>query len=169
MGAIGLDVWKLGIQLIAFIAFILILRKTALTPIVTMLDKRQDRIRESIEAAQRMQAEMQATAARNEEILVQARQEAQQILGTAREAGDATLARAREEADKQANEYLTRAQATLRAETEQARLQLRKEVADLAVSAATKIVRKELDASSQARLIEETLSEAASGSNGAAA
>lgn len=161
MGAIGLDGWKLGIQLIAFIAFILILRKTALTPIVTMLDKRQDRIRESMEAAQRMQKEMQATAARNEEILAAARHEAQQILTNAREAGEATIARARDEAGKQADDFMNRAQATLRAETEQARQQLRQEVADLAVAAATKIVRKELDASSQSRLIEETLSEAA--------
>ena len=34
------------------------------------------------------------------------------------------------------------------------------EIADLAVTAATKIVRKELDPAAQARLIEETLSEA---------
>jgi F-type H+-transporting ATPase subunit b len=48
----------------------------------------------------------------------------------------------------------------LRAETEQARHQLRQEVADLAVTAATKIVRKELDPATQTRLIEETLAEA---------
>ena len=46
-------------------------------------------------------------------------------------------------------------------------MQLRQEVADLAINAATKIVRKELDPASQARLIEETLAEAgASRSNG---
>ena len=114
-----------------------------------------------------MQAEMQATAARNEETLAEARREAQAILTSAREAGEATLARARDEAGKQAGEYLARAESTLRAETEQARQQLRQEVADLAVSAATKIVRKELDPAAQARLIEETLSEATGRTSGA--
>lgn len=161
MGDLGIDGWKLGVQLVSFVVFVVLLWRLALGPIVAMLDKRQERIRESMEAAQRMQAEMQATAARNEEILAEARKEAQAILTNAREAGEATLARAREEAGKQAEEYLARAEATLRAETEQARLQLRQEVADLAVTAAAKIVRKELDPATQTRLIEETLAEAA--------
>jgi F-type H+-transporting ATPase subunit b len=168
MGDLGISGWKLIVQLVAFIVFIILMWRLALGPIVAMLDKRQEKIRESMEAAQRMQTEMQATAARNEEILAEARREAQAILTLAREQGDATLARARDEAGKQAEEYLARAESTLRAETEQARLQLRQEIADLAVSAATKIVRKELDPAAQTRLIEETLSEAAGGRTGGA-
>ncbi len=102
MGAIGLDGWKLAIQFVAFVIFILVLRKYALGPIVASLDKRQDRIRESMEAAQRMQVELQATAARNEETLAEARREAQQILVNAREAGEATVARAQAEAQSYA-------------------------------------------------------------------
>jgi len=165
MAQLGIDGWKLIVQIVAFLIFVFLLRKYALTPIVQTLDKRQDRIREGMEAAQRMQAEMQATATRNEQILVEARQEAQAILNQARDAGDATVARARDEAQKQAEIELTKAQATLRAENEQSRLLLRQEVADLAISAATKIVRKELDSATQKRLIEETLSEATGGPN----
>jgi F-type H+-transporting ATPase subunit b len=168
MGALGVDGWKLAVQIIAFIIFILLLWRLALGPILRVLDERQLRIRESMEAAQRMQDEMQATATRNEEILREARQEGQRILTQARETGDATIARAQEEANRQADEYLARAQATLRAETEQARQQLRQEVADLAVMAAGKIVRKELDPAAQAKLIEDTLAEASGGrTNGA--
>jgi F-type H+-transporting ATPase subunit b len=168
MGALGVDGWKLAVQIIAFIIFILLLWRLALGPILRVLDERQLRIRESMEAAQRMQDEMQATATRNEEILREARQEGQRILTQARETGDATIARAQEEANRQADEYLARAQATVRAETEQARQQLRQEVADLAVMAAGKIVRKELDPAAQAKLIEDTLAEASGGrTNGA--
>jgi F-type H+-transporting ATPase subunit b len=167
MSSLGIDGWKLAVQLVAFLIFIVLLWRVALGPITKVLDERQQRIRESMEAAQKMQAELQATAVRNEEVLREARQESQQIIVNAREAADATLVRAREEAGKQAEEYLARAESTLRAETEQARQQLRQEVADLAVTAATKIVRKELDPASQARLIEETLAEAgAPASNG---
>lgn len=161
MDALGLSGWKLIVQIVSFLVFIVLLWRLGGGPIVKMLDQRQEKIREGMEAADRMQAELQATAAKNEEVLRQARADAQQILTEARATGDAQIARAKEEADKQAEDYLNRARQTLQAETESARQQLRQEVADLAVSAATKIVRKELDPATQARLIEETLSEAA--------
>ena len=160
MGGLGINGWSLIVQLVAFMIFIYLLWRYALGPIVALLDQRSDRIRESMEAAQRMQAELQATAARNEEVLAEARREAQQIVSNAREAGDAAIARARQEAGAQAKEYLGRAESTLRQETEQARQQLRQEVADLAVTAAGRIVRKELDPATQSRLIQETLAEA---------
>jgi F-type H+-transporting ATPase subunit b len=165
MGDLGIDGWKLIVQLIAFLGFIALLWKYALGPIVNMIDSRTAKIEESMSAAEKMQADLKATAARNEEALLEARRDAQQIVNNAREASEALLNKAREDAGKQADEYLARAQASLRSETEQARLQLRQELADLAVSAAGKIVRKELDPATQASLIEETLAEATA-SNG---
>jgi F-type H+-transporting ATPase subunit b len=160
MGDLGISGWKLIVQLVSFAIFIILLWKLGGGPIARLLDQREEKIREGMEAADRMKAEMEATAARNEEVLRQARADAQQILVDARATGDAQIARAKEEAERQGEEYLTRARQTLQSETETARQQLRQEIADLAVSAATKIVRKELDPAAQARLIEETLSEA---------
>ena len=165
MGDLGIDGWKLGVQLVAFLGFIALLWKLALGPIVNAIDSRTAKIEESMSAAEKMQADLKATAARNEEALQEARREGQQIVANAREASESMLARAREDAGRQADEYLTRAQASLRAETDQARMQLRQELADLATLAAGKIVRKELDPSTQRGLIEETLAEATT-SNG---
>jgi F-type H+-transporting ATPase subunit b len=159
MGALGLDAWGLAVQLVAFIVFIFLFWKYALGPITNMLDERSRRIAESMAAAEKMKLEMAAAGARNEEILAEARRQSQQIITQAREVADATIARAQKEAGEQADAYLARAQAALRQETEQARLQLRQELADLAVMAAGRIVKKELDPAAQARLIEETLAE----------
>lgn len=115
-----------------------------------------------------MQSQLEATAARNEEVLAEARREAQTILAQSRESGEALVERAREEAGRQSDEYMARAQAAIRAETEQARQELRKEAADLAVLVASKIVRKELDPATQAALIESTLSEALAGQSSSA-
>ena len=164
---LGINGWQLGIQLVAFIVFIALLWKFAVGPITNVLDERQDKIRESMEAAERMQAELKDTQARNEQVLQEARREAQDIVSTARTNGEQMIAKAREEAGAQADEYLERARGTLRQETEQARQQLRNEVADLAVMAAGRIVRKELDPSAQARLIEDTLAEAGTSSQSA--
>lgn len=160
MDALGIDLWGLIVQLVAFLVFVFLFWKYALGPITTMLDERSRRIAESMAAADRMKQEMAAASARNEEILVEARQQAQQIITQAREVADATVARAQKEAGEQADAYLARAQATLRQETEQARLQLRQELADLAVMAAGRIVRKELDPAAQTQLIEEALAQA---------
>jgi F-type H+-transporting ATPase subunit b len=166
MGGLGLDPWGLAVQLVSFLLFIFLFWRFALGPITGMLDERSRRIAESMAAAERMRQEMAATSARNEEVLAEARRQAQQIIVQAREAADATVRRAQEEAGRQADEYLARAQSTLRQETEQARLQLRQELADLAVMAAGRIVKRELDPATQARLIEETLAEATVAADG---
>ena len=160
MGELGIDPWGLAVQLVAFLIFIYLFWRYALGPITNMLDERSRRISESMAAADAMKEEMARAGVRNEEILSEARQQAQQIISQAREVSESTIARAQKEADEQAEEYLSRAQATLRQETEQARLQLRQELADLAVMAAGRIVRKELDPAAQSRIIEETLAEA---------
>lgn len=160
MGALGLNLWGLIVQIIAFVVFVFLFWKYALGPITNMLDERSKRIADSMAAADRMRQEMAAASARNEEILAEARQQAQQIITQAREVGDATIARAQKEAADQADAYLARAQATLRQETEQARLQLRQELADLAVMAAGRILKKELDPAAQSTLIQDVLNEA---------
>jgi F-type H+-transporting ATPase subunit b len=169
MDSLGIDLWKLVAQIASFLVFLVLLWKFGSKPILKALDERQARVQEGLEAAQKMQEQLQATAAKNDEVLAEARRDAQSILAQAREQGDAAIVRAREEAARQSDEYMARAQAALRAETEQARQELRNEVADLAVLAAGQIVRKELDPKAQADLIEATLSEAVSGARGGAA
>jgi F-type H+-transporting ATPase subunit b len=162
MSALGVDGWSLVAQLVAFIIFVAIFWKYALGPITGMIDERRTRIEESMQAAERMQKELAATQARNEEILGEARRDAQKLLAAARENADQTVARAKEQAGIEAARVAEQERATIAAEREQSWQQLRQEVADLAISAATKIVRKELDHSQQQKLIEETLAEASS-------
>lgn len=160
MEALGIDAVNLLVQLVAFVAFIAVFWKFALGPITQMLDERQERIRESMEAAERMEQELAATQAKNEEVLAEARREAQEILSTARENAEQVLNRAREQSQEQADQMITKAEATIAAERQQAWNELREEVADLAITAATKIVRQELDRDKHAQLIQETLAEA---------
>jgi F-type H+-transporting ATPase subunit b len=167
MDALGINAANLIVQLVAFILFIALFWKFALGPITRMLDTRQDRIRESIEAAQRVERELAETQVRNEEVLAEARREAQTLIARAREVSEQNIARSRDQAQVQADEMIEKARQAIVAETVQARNELRQEIADLAIAAATKIVRVNIDREAQTRLIEEALVEArASGSNG---
>lgn len=160
MESLGINGWNLAVQLIAFLAFVGIFWKFALGPITRMLDERQERIKESMEAAERMEQELAATQARNEEILGEARREAQEILSSARENSDQILARSREQAQQQSDQMIEKARATIESERQQVWNELRQDVADLAIAAATKIVRQELDREKHSELIRETLAEA---------
>ena len=95
MDALGISAANFVVQLIAFILFVIIFWKFALGPITGMLDARQATIRESLEEAERVRREMAAAEARNEEILLEARREAQQILANAREPARASRLSAR--------------------------------------------------------------------------
>ncbi|MCA9834861.1 MAG: F0F1 ATP synthase subunit B [Thermomicrobiales bacterium] len=161
MGDLGINGWNFLVQAIAFLIFVYLLWRYAVGPIVKVLDTRQDKISESLMAAERMQQELRDSAAKNEEIMAQARRDAQDVLTTARNNAEQIVNRANEQAAASADEFLSRAQETLRQETAQARQQLRLEVADLAVNAAGKILRKEISAEDQKALIEQTLSESA--------
>lgn len=160
MGDLGINGWNLAVQMVAFILFIAIFWKYALGPIVRMLEIRQSTIRDSIEEAERVRREMAEAQARNEEILGEARREAQQILANAREQSEQNVARSREQAQVQADEIIAKAQDVIVNETEQARVQLRQEIADLAVDAASRIVRANLDRGAQSRLIQEAVTDA---------
>ena len=85
MDALGIDLWKLVAQIAAFLVFLILLWKFGSKPILKMLDERQARVQEGLEAAQKMQEQLQATAARNDEVLAEARREAQSILAQARD------------------------------------------------------------------------------------
>jgi len=98
MGALGINGANLLVQIVAFLIFIWLFWKFALGPITGMLDTRQERIRESIEAAQRMEDELQKTRAQNEEIMAEARREGQALIARAREVGDQHIARSKEQA-----------------------------------------------------------------------
>lgn len=169
MGDIGISWLNLGVQLVSFTLFIWLFWKFALGPITNMKDAREERVRQSLDRAQAIELELQNTRAANEETLNEARREAQQILQNARELADQNVARSQAQAQAQADEMLEKARLAFDAEVRQARVELRQEVADLAVSAASKIVRANIDRDDQMRLIEEALAEAgASNGNGPA-
>jgi F-type H+-transporting ATPase subunit b len=162
MGDLGITWLNLGVQLVSFALFVWLFWKFALGPITRMKDAREERIRQSLERAQAIELELQNTRTQNEETLNEARREAQVILQNARELSDQNIARSREQAQAQADEMLEKARLAFDAEVRQARVELRQEVAELAILAATKIVRANIDRDDQMRLIEEALAEAGS-------
>lgn len=160
MEALGINLSALIVQLLAFLVLIALLWRFAYKPFLNVLDQRAQRVHTSMEQAQRIEKQLAETEVRNQEILTEARREAQQIVAQAREIGDKQIAHARDVAREEADKQLQHSLAQLRAETQQARQELRQEYADLVIKAASRVVRQELDPQKHLQLIDSTLSEA---------
>jgi len=160
MGALGIQVGQLITQLLAFIILVFLLWRFAYRPIVSALDQRSERVRTSMEQADRIERQLAETETRNQQILTEARREAQQIIAQAREVGDRQIAQARDAAREEAEKQNQLGLAQLRAEVAQAKQELRQQYADLVISAASRVVRQELDPQKHLQLIETTLREA---------
>lgn len=160
MDKLGINAPALIIQLLSFLILILLLRRYAYRPILAMLDQRAQRVRASMEQADRIERQLAETEQRNQAILDEARREAQAIVTRAREIGDNQIAQARQVAHDEAEKQLQQSLAQLRAEEQRAKTELRREYADLVIRAASRVVRQELDPQKHIQLIDQTLREA---------
>jgi F-type H+-transporting ATPase subunit b len=161
LGALGIDPVLLIAYVINFAALVFLLRLFLYRPILNMLSERRQKIRESLEEADkvRQEAEMQRAEFRRE--LEQARKVSQEAAARAAEETkkmrEAILAEARQEADQ------IREQARQQIETErrQALTDLRREVADLAVELTRRVIGETVtvDEQAQRKLIQRFLQE----------
>ena len=151
----GLMIWTL----VSFLVTFFVLRKFAFGPIQKVIDERRQRIRESIEEAERTRAEARRLLEEHRELRAKSRGEAEEILAEARRVADAMAVRAREETEADRQRRLEETRRQIEAETARALEQIRNEVAELALVAAEKVTRKSLDARDQRRLIDEAIGE----------
>lgn len=152
---LGLMIWTL----IVFFVTLLILRKFAFPQIAAALDRRQSRIEESIEAAERQREEADKLLAEYRERLREAREQAEDIVARARKAADRLHDESKEDAKHTREEMMEATRREIEAETRRALDEIRKEVAGLTVIATEKVARKTLDGDDHRRLIDEALAE----------
>ena len=160
MEAIGFNLPGLASQLVNFIILLILLRAFVYGPVVRMLDNRSEKIRESLEAADRAQEASEKSQEQVQEALQEARARGQQLIEQARQTSERLVNEAREEARRQAEEETERARAANERERDDAIESVRQEFGDLAITAAEKVIQTSLDGDAHKGLIEEVLVEA---------
>lgn len=142
---------------INFLLLVVILSRVLYKPVIRMLEERAARVKESMERAEFIRQE----AARTEEEcrlrLDEAHKQAQAALAQATQIAEREKLEARQEMRAEAERILARARAQAQVEREQTMVQLQREVANLAVLVASKVIGDSLDAKAHRRLIEEFL------------
>lgn len=156
----GLLFWMTVVFAIVFF----ILAKFGFPIITGMVEKRSERINESIAKAKEAEARLEGLAEEHKRMIEEARAEQSRILKEAAQSRDTMLADARNQAREESSRILADAKLQIAAERESALRDIRKEVAMLSVSVAEKVIRKDLSSdASQRELIDRLVDEISKG------
>lgn len=154
--SVGLFFW----QIVLFIALLLLLKKFAWKPILDAVNEREENIKNALEGAERAKQEMLNLQADNEKILKEARAERDTLLKEAREMKDNIINQAKEEAQVQANKLMEQTKSAIENEKSKAIADMKKQMGELSVAIAEKVVKKELsDKDKQLQLVDQLLNE----------
>ncbi|MBR0532931.1 MAG: F0F1 ATP synthase subunit B [Bacteroidales bacterium] len=137
----GLLVWMTLIFGIVFF----VLAKWGFPMITDSVQKRADRINESIAKAREAEEKLRNLASEQEALVEKARKEQAAILKEAASSRDAMIEQAKVQARDEAAKILDQAKVQIAAEKESALRDVRKEVAVLSVAVAEKVLRKDLE------------------------
>ena len=149
----GLMIWTI----VCFLIALFVLKRYAFGPIQTMIDTRRQRIRESIEEADRAREEARNLLEEHRKLLGKAKSDAEEILAEARKQSDAQRERVREETEADRHRRLEDTKKQIDAETQRALDQIRAEVAELTLAATAKVTGKVLDRDDHRKLIEDAI------------
>lgn len=158
--ALGINLSGLITQLVSFTVLFVVLKKLLYGPIMDLMERRSNRIKDSLELAENMKAESQKSQEDMAKQLEAARSEGRQLVEQAKGVAD----RFREEEISKARIEIqnekSRAESEIKRERDATIEALRQEFASLAITAAEKVVQKSLDEQLHNDLINQVLDDA---------
>ncbi|CAM5575192.1 F0F1 ATP synthase subunit B [Rhodanobacter lindaniclasticus] len=123
------------------------------------IEERQLKIAEGLNAAERAHADLKDADAKVQAEIKQARLQASEIIDKAQQQANQIIEKARGEAVHEINRLKASAQDDIASMAQRARDQLRGQVGALAVAGASKIVQREVDASTHKALLDQLAAE----------
>lgn len=151
----GLTVWT-GIT---FLLLLGVLAKFAWGPIVKMLAERERTIREAIDSARKERAEAEKLLAAQKEALARAQREAAELARRNQQEVEVLRQELTAKARKEADDLVADARRQIAEELSKAKAELKAQVVDLAIDAAGRLVKANLDEKSQRALVEEYIAQ----------
>lgn len=148
---------KLIAQVINFIIILTVLRLFAYKPVMDLLEKRRQRIQESLEKAEQIDRQLEEANQRAKEIISEASRKADEIVAEARQSAESIGAKKVAEAVAQAEDVISKAHEAARRERDQMMGQLRSSMGRLVVDTTAKVVGRALTDEDQQRLQKEAV------------
>jgi len=149
----GLTLWTI----VLFVLFTVLMTKLGWGPLLKAIEEREKGIRGAVDGAQKAHTEAQALLAQHKELLREAGRERDDIIKAAMKDAEQLKADLSARAKAESDQMVQRARDQIEREKNQAILELRGQVADLAVQAASKIVQSSLTPDVQRKLVDDFL------------
>ncbi|NKB66997.1 MAG: F0F1 ATP synthase subunit B [Candidatus Latescibacteria bacterium] len=143
--------------IITFLLVLFVLSKAVWKPLLASLDEREKVIRDALEEAEKARGESQALLEEHRQQLETAHNEAREIVRQAREAAEKVNQDMVQQAREEAQHTLEQARRTIESERRAAIATLRQETADLAVKAAGALIEANFDDEHNRKLVDDLI------------
>jgi len=150
----GATIWTIA----AFVVGLIFMWKFVYGPITTALEERDQKVEDSIKAAEVARQEAEAQMERAKAELAEAQANAKRMVEDAMGRAERQAAEAVREADERAKAELQKARDTIEAEKRQAVQEIRSIAVDLTIQATSKLLGQEVDAAKNKPLVEQFVS-----------
>lgn len=142
---------------VTFLCLLLLLKKFAWKPILESLDQRENFIKNSLEKADEAQAESGRILDGNKALIQSAEDESRRIIEEGRLYAEKIKAQIIEQSRKEAEGIKESAKSEIERKTKEAFTELKKEVADIAIAAAEKMIKESLDSNKQTKIVDDII------------
>lgn len=146
-------------QSLTFIAFILFCMKYVWPQLIAMMEEREQRIADGLEAADRADKDLELAQKKAGKQLTEAKEQAAAIVEQANKRGAQIVEEAKESAVVEGERIKAAAQAEVERQVSQAREELRGKVAALAVQGAEKVLGATVDAKAHSEMLDKLAAE----------
>lgn len=145
--------------LIAFIIILLVLAKLVWPSVLDMMEKRQQKIQDDLDAAERSKIQAAEEAKSYEAKILDAHHEADAIVAKAKKEAEEVRSAVLAKAQREAADIIAKAHGAVDSERHKAMIELSSSVVDLSVEIASKIIGNDLSVEEQRKLAEKYLAE----------
>lgn len=149
------DVRELVVGIAAFVVLFLLLQKVAIPALKKSLDQRAETIQNDLERAEQAKLEAEQVLREYREQLGKAREEAAKIIEEGRKTADDLKKDILAKAEDESKAIIDAGKRDVQNAIGTAQVELRRQMADLSVDLAGRIIGKQLDAAAQAEIIDQ--------------
>ena len=149
----GLFIWSI----LTFVLLLAILSRFVWKPLTEALDRREERIRQSLEGAEKARREAERISKEYDDKIARAREEVQAIITEGKATSEKLTKQVLHEARGKSEQIRKDAEKRIKAEKENAIVEIRKEVVSLSLQAASKIIGRNLTEEDNLSVIENSI------------
>jgi F-type H+-transporting ATPase subunit b len=139
---------------VTFGLLLFLLKKFAWKPLLSGLEGRESRIKNDLQDAENARREAEKTLEQHRALMQDAELEARRVIEDAKKMAEKMRVDILAQAEEQARQLASQAKAEIQREKDTALLQLRAEIADLAIGAASRILGEQLDEEKNRRIVD---------------